>query len=155
MQSTKLKEGQGKREGERPERRLRPGKSLERGSTVQYRLNHIQRALVVVVIGAMTGNGFDGVAGVTHGERKRRHAQHFGVVAAIANRHTLLRRQLPAFQQTGNALCRPGIIRSTKPKPLVTGFMMPSRETCSLSISCGMSLSGKLSENLNRVSLIW
>ena len=104
MQSTKLKEGQGKREGERPERRLRPGKSLERGSTVQYRLNHIQRALVVVIIGAMTGNGFNSVAGVTHGERKRRHVQHFGVVAAIANRYTLLRRQLPAFQQTGNAV---------------------------------------------------
>jgi hypothetical protein len=45
-----------------------------------------------------------------------------------------------------------GIIKSTKPKPLVTGFIMPSSDTCSLSISCGISLSGRFRENLNSVS---
>ncbi len=49
------------------------------------------------------------------------------------------------------ALCRPRIIKSTKPKPLVTGFMMPSSDTCSLSISCGISLSGRLREFKQRI----
>ena len=70
-------------------------------------------------------------SGVAHGECVFHQLQHFRIVAAVADGDALLRRELPAFEQAADAVrfVQPGIIKSTKPKPLVTGFMMPSSET--------------------------
>jgi sugar-phosphatase len=42
------------------------GSVVERGSLIENGLNHLQRAVVVIVIGGETGDGFDAVGSVGH-----------------------------------------------------------------------------------------
>ncbi len=77
---------------------------VEGGGVVHNGLNHIQRAVVVIVIGRKAGDGLDAIGGVAHSERVLHQLQHFGVVAAVANRHALLRRDVPAFQQAADTV---------------------------------------------------
>ena len=67
------------------------GLAIKRGSVIQHRLNHVQRALMVIVVGLIAGNRFDTLCRVGHGERVARHFQHFCVIAAIANGDHVLR----------------------------------------------------------------
>ncbi len=77
---------------------------VERGVVVQHRLNNVQRALVVVVVGAIAAYVSDAFGCVAHCKGVFHQLQHLRVIAAVANTHALLRGDFPAFQQTADAI---------------------------------------------------
>ncbi|MNL81069.1 hypothetical protein D3C87_2080810 [compost metagenome] len=59
---------------------------------------------MVIVIGVEFTDGFDAFRCIAHSERVFHQLEHLRVVAAVANRHALLRRDIPAFQQAADAV---------------------------------------------------
>ena len=59
---------------------------------------------MVIIVGSVAGDGLDAVGSVTHGESVFHQLQHFGVIAAVADGDALLRRKIPALEQTADAV---------------------------------------------------
>ncbi len=64
----------------------------------QHRLNHIQCAFMIIIIGSVTGDLFNVFCGIVHRKGITRHFKHLCVIAAVANGDDILWRQIPAFQ---------------------------------------------------------
>ncbi len=88
----------------RSEAPARKRSDVERRVVVEHGLNHVQRALMVVVVGAVAADFFNALRRVAHGKRVFHQLQHLGIVAAVANADALLWGDFPAFQQAANAV---------------------------------------------------
>ncbi len=79
------------------------GQALKGRGVIEDGLDNVQRAVMVIIVGSVAGDGLDAVGSVTHGESVFHQLQHFGVIAAVADGDALLRRKIPALEQTADA----------------------------------------------------
>ncbi len=80
------------------------GSGVEGRGVIEDGLDNVQRAVMVIIVGSVAGDGLDAVGSVTHGESVFHQLQHFGVIAAVADGDALLRRKIPALEQTADAV---------------------------------------------------
>ncbi len=67
-----------------------------KGGVLSRTADNVQRAVMVIIVGSVAGDGLDAVGSVTHGESVFHQLQHFGVIAAVADGDALLRRKISA-----------------------------------------------------------
>ncbi len=72
------------------------GSGVEGRGVIEDGLDNVQRAVMVIIVGSVAGDGLDAVGSVTHGESVFHQLQHFGVVAAVADGDALLRAKDPS-----------------------------------------------------------